>query len=311
VVTGINEDGTGLPIGCGDDAAFDDDSGHTDVYRGGKSGKKCHSATHLEWWPESDNESLLVDVSMRVSPGKGHKSPAYAPTSCGALYLNNGAVAFELDPDTGDVLGPLMETNALCIAAIPDDGNLDYTGAGDYDQDGAEDWAEACDIGTDPCNPDTDGDGVLDGDDECPLEGPADPGAGEILDPNGCIRQSQCSDGVDNDDDGLIDLAEDPGCDDIIDDDEFNAVCDVPFSCGDPIPECLPGSGAGCFCVASTEGVNACVADASCGALATCADSSIPAVQEMFAWWSTYASTRQHLPRQRLTTEAQLLRDSS
>ena len=235
VVNGINGDATGLPIGCGDDAAFDDDSGHTDVYRGGKSGKKCHSATQLEWWPESDSEMLFVDVSMRKSPGKGHKTPAFAPTSCSALYLNDGAAAFELDPDTGlpvidpdtgETLPPIMESNALCIAAIPDDGNLDYTGAGDHDQDGAEDWAEACETGTDPCNPDTDGDGVLDGDDECPLEGPPDASIGEVQDPNGCNRQSECSDGLDNDSDGVIDFAGgDQSCDDIVDDSEDFVDC--------------------------------------------------------------------------------------
>ena len=194
VVNAINDDGTLLPLGCGDDTAFDDDSGYTEIYRGGKSGKKCKSSTQIEWSPESDNETLLVEVAMRESPGKGHKAPAFAPTSCGALYLNNGAAAFELDPatgepladsGTGEILPPIMVSNALCIVALPDDGNLDYTGAGDVDLDGAEDWAEACDIGTDPCNPDTDGDGVLDGDDQCPLEGPPNESIGEI-NVNGC-----------------------------------------------------------------------------------------------------------------------------
>lgn len=234
VVDAINGDATGLPIDCGGDAAFDDDSGHIDVYRGGKSGKNCRSATELEWWPDSDSEMLIVDVSMRESPGKGHKEPAFAPTSCGALYLNYGAAAFELDPDTGlpvvdsdsgEVLPPIMESNALCIAAIPDDGNLDYTGAGDHDQDGAEDWAEACEVGTDPCNPDTDGDGVLDGADECPLEGPPDASIGEVQDPNGCNRQSECSDGLDNDDDGPIDYPADASCDSIDDDSEDTVDC--------------------------------------------------------------------------------------
>jgi hypothetical protein len=234
VVNAINGDATGLPIGCGEDAAFDDDSGHIDVYRGGKSGKSCRSATELEWWPGSDSEMLVVDVSMRESPGNGHKEDVFAPTSCGALNLNYGAAAFELDPDTGlpvvdpdtgEVLPPIMESNALCIAAVNDDGTLDYTGAGDHDLDGAEDWAEACEVGTDPCNPDTDGDGVLDGADECPLEGPPDASIGEVQDPNGCNRQSQCSDGIDNDDDGPIDFDADASCDSLVDDSEDTVDC--------------------------------------------------------------------------------------
>lgn len=266
VVNGINGDGTGLPLDCGDGTAFDDGSGHTDVYRGGKSGKNCYSATNLDWWPASDNESLVVDVAMRESPGKGHKTPAFAPTSCGALYLNNGAVAYELDPDTGDVLGPLMETNALCIAAIPDDGNLDYTGMGDHDQDGAADWAEACETGTDPCDPDSDNDGVLDGDDECPLEGPADPALGEILDPNGCIRQSQCSDGIDNDGNALIDYPDDPGCDDILDDLEESALCGADWTCGEEIAQCGTGGlGDLCVCDQDVEGNSFCWGNFICG----------------------------------------------
>ena len=41
------------------------------------------------------------------------------------------------------------------------------------DADGALDHDEACDLGTDPCNPDTDGDGVLDGADDLVVAGTA------------------------------------------------------------------------------------------------------------------------------------------
>lgn len=233
VVDAINLDGNGLPIGCGDAAVFNDPSGHTDVYRGGKSGKNCHSATEIEWSPASDNEMLLVDVSMRVSPGRGHKAPVFAPTSCGALDLNRGAAAFEIDPATGEpatdpatgeILPPVLVSNALCIAAVRDvngDGILDRDGSGDEDADSLSDYEEACGLGTDPCLADSDGDGVRDDVDVCPLEGPADPSLGEILDPNGCIRQSQCSDSLDNDNDGVIDfVGGDLSCDDILDDSE-------------------------------------------------------------------------------------------
>lgn len=197
IVNAINGDGTGLPIDCGEDAAFDDASGHTDLYRGGKAGKNCHSSTQIEWTPGSDSEELVVDVSMRESPGKGHKLPTFAPTSCGALYLNYGAAAYEIDPATGEpfvdglgeLLPPLMETDALCIAAVTDidgDGILDYTGAGDEDGDGLTDYQEACDIGTDPCIGDSDGDGVIDGADECPLEGDMGLGVDAVGCPNTC-----------------------------------------------------------------------------------------------------------------------------
>jgi len=202
ILNAINGDYTSLPIDCGDDTAFDDGTGQTDVYRGGKSGKKCKSATQIEWFPDSGSEMLVVDVSMRESPGKGHKSPAFAPTSCGALYLNNGAAAFEIDPATGnpmtdpatgDTLPPIAVSNRLCLAAVEDvngDESLDWTGGGDEDGDTLTDLEEACVIGTDPCLKDTDGDGVRDDADECPLDDdPANPALGEILDPNGCIRQ--------------------------------------------------------------------------------------------------------------------------
>jgi hypothetical protein len=198
VVDTINSDPTGLPLDCGDDTAFDDDSGHTDLERGGISGKNCRSATQIDWTPDSDTEMLEVGVSMRESPGRGHKGPAFAPTSCGALYLNDGAAAFELDPNTGDpitdpvtgeILPPLLATGALCIAAVTDlnDDGLNYTGEGDEDGDGFLDHQEACDLGTDPCvfdedfdedglpdlvDPDTDNDNILNEADLCDFEVP-------------------------------------------------------------------------------------------------------------------------------------------
>lgn len=53
----------------------------------------------------------------------------------------------------------------------------------DCDNDGLNN-ADELTTGTDPLNPDTDGDGVLDGDDNCPLEGP--PGQGQTSNPDGC-----------------------------------------------------------------------------------------------------------------------------
>ena len=112
--------------------------------------------------------------------------------------------------------------------------STDYRADGDEDADGAADpiWKPVTG-GTDPCNPDTDGDGILDGPDDCPLEGPANLALGEILEADGCIRQSQCSDGDDNDGDGDIDFPADSDCDDILDDNEFSAESCEAFACGD------------------------------------------------------------------------------
>jgi hypothetical protein len=55
-------------------------------------------------------------------------------------------------------------------------------------------------------------------------EGPvtsADPD-GMILDRNGCKRQSECSDGIDNEPDGATDYPDDPSCESIVDDQEDN-----------------------------------------------------------------------------------------
>ena len=53
------------------------------------------------------------------------------PTSCGALYLNDGAVAFEKDPDTGELvldedLNPIVPISmvaarwkAICFPSAP------------------------------------------------------------------------------------------------------------------------------------------------------------------------------------------------
>jgi hypothetical protein len=175
------------------------------------------------------NNDLNVQTLARCHDNKNNQK--CRPTSCGALYLNYGAVAYEKDPDTGELVldddgNPIMvgePTDGICLAAVEDvngDGMFTWDGSGDEDADGLSDLDEACSVGTDPCLDDTDGDGVLDGDDECPLEGPADPSLGEILEDNGCIRQSECSDDIDNDDDGNIDYPQDASCESILDDSE-------------------------------------------------------------------------------------------
>jgi hypothetical protein len=193
VVLAINGDDNGetLPLGCGEETSFDPDSGHVDVARGGKVGKNCRSSSHIDWTPSSDSEMLEVSVKMRQSPGKGHNQPAFAPTSCGPLYLNKGAQAFELD-DWGEPLrDPVLESNQLCVAAVssellPGDG---FGPDADHDGDGIASFAEACtnELRTNPCLIDTDSDGVNDDVDECPLEGLPNLSIGETLGTNGCI----------------------------------------------------------------------------------------------------------------------------
>jgi hypothetical protein len=226
---GLGDGGPGIDE-CGESDSLADYFGMVDIYKNGK-GKKCQSSTTIEWMPPSgEDASLRVDANTRPSPGKGHgkrgKPPAFAPTSCGPLYLNEGAVALEKD-EFGDLVldlegNPVVvagPTNALCLVAVDQDlldALPEYDADADHDADGLASHAEACgEIGTDPCDPDTDGDGVLDGADACPLEGPPNPNLGELQDPDGC------SDGIDNELDGTTDfVGGDLSCDDILDDSE-------------------------------------------------------------------------------------------
>lgn len=186
----------------------------------------------------SGAHSLNVQTQARCHDNR--RNQRCRPTSCGALYLNEGAIAFEKD-ENGDlvldvegepvvVAGP---SNMICLAAVDDvndDGEFTWDGSGDEDGDNLTDYEEACgEVRTDPCLYDTDGDGVQDDVDDCPREGPPNAGAGEVQDPNGCNRQSECSDGADNDSDGLTDYPDDASCQSIVDDSE-----DVPdvFSSG-------------------------------------------------------------------------------
>ena len=68
----------------------------------------------------------------------------------------------------GNRLPPLFESNQLYLAAVRDlDDNegIVAEGRGDEDEDDLSDFEDACEIGTDPCLKDTDGDGVDDNND--------------------------------------------------------------------------------------------------------------------------------------------------
>ena len=110
--------------------------------------------------------------------GLGKKNPKFFPKDCGPFVINAGAIAQEID-EFGElvldinstpnvVAGP---TDQLILVAVKDldSGGIVGDGSGDEDADGLIDAIEALSVGTDPCNPDTDGDGLLDGADPNPL----------------------------------------------------------------------------------------------------------------------------------------------
>lgn len=138
--------------------------------------------TLLLWRPAAANDASALNVVV-ATRGLPLGSPReFAPFSCGPFLVNQGAEAFELhpttgrplrDPETGELLPPILESNPLTLAAVEDldGGGLVGGGRGDEDGDGLSDGHEVFTVGTDPCNPDSDGDGVIDGDDICPTEG--------------------------------------------------------------------------------------------------------------------------------------------
>ena len=138
-----------------DECGESDSVGNVDIFKNGKSGKNCRSATQIEWTPENDGGSLRIDAETRESPGKGHTkrggAQAFAPTSCGALYLNDGAQVYETFND--EVIPfeePLFTSNKLCLVAVKDlnGEGIVYDGTGDEDGDGfSTTLKEACEYG--------------------------------------------------------------------------------------------------------------------------------------------------------------------
>ena len=174
------------------------------VFRSGRDkrsdGKKRKtSSTQICWIPFTPDveETLTVTVETRQSPsGK----PKFAPTSCGLLLLNDGAIAFEYDPIEEEIVlefdNPIIvagPTDPLKLVAVKDldGGGVNPDGTGDEDGDTLTDADEVLIHGTSPCDADSDGDGCDDNLDTDPVNpGPDVDGDGAIA---GC-------DADDNDD---------------------------------------------------------------------------------------------------------------
>jgi Putative metal-binding motif len=198
-------DVTGAVASCGT-VVFEDMKGNmpnrlsTDVITWTLSG--CDNAT---------SQSLAITTVTDQNPGHGKKGiPFFEPTSCGPLYLNDGAVM--IDMETGDAVTD--PSNSLMVATCEDESNtetcvdtdedgwsLDCNDCNDEDpavNPGAE---EICNGIDDNCNGtidegfDTDADGFTTCGGDC-NDGDAtvNPGATEV-----------CGDGIDNNCDGQID----------------------------------------------------------------------------------------------------------
>lgn len=214
------------------------------------------SATKIDCEYSGDGAVTAFWNTARCHDNKKNKK--CRPTSCGALYLNDGAEVFEVDEfgdplldEDGNLLPPIFTSNNLCLVAVADgddaDDGIDLTGEGDEDGDGFLDWDEACFWGNDPCDftPDTDEDGVPDPNDNC------------VDTPN--------SDQSDVDEDGLGDV-----CDPCPNDPDQSCICEEAFDCGaGNLNECQAGGV--CACFPNVNGPNVCVdATTGCSGLTAC-----------------------------------------
>ena len=149
-------------------------------------GKKANRSATKIVCPDKESLDITVELETRESPStKKHagKVDKFKPTSCGVLGINDGAHA--IDPVTEEVIASTL--GLITVATDPED--LDCDGLTndeeialgtnpdnpDSDADGLLDGEEVNTHGTDPLNPDTDGDSVSDGDEVTNGTDPTDP----------------------------------------------------------------------------------------------------------------------------------------
>jgi len=172
-------------------------------------------------------------LSGDVLPNGGHLRVTVADTAVTVDYVraylpgdgNNGEVAYTYTMGGGS------------FAACEDNVDNDGDGLTDYPADpGCASASDDNELGTNECDDgvDNDGDGNADAADtgcsttsgldetDCG-DGVCEGGETWPTCPADCTAP-QCSDGVDNDGDQLIDYPDDPGCESALDEDEFNAV---------------------------------------------------------------------------------------
>lgn len=74
----------------------------------GQGKGKEQGATRIVWDLDAGvGGTLTVSIQTVESPGVGHAKKGeivFKPTSCGPLSLNDGAVAVEVDPETGEIV---------------------------------------------------------------------------------------------------------------------------------------------------------------------------------------------------------------
>jgi hypothetical protein len=194
---------------------------------GGDTSKR---ATKIEYTPDASSGlgyiNVVVTTRERLQEDGTNATIEWAPTFCGRLYLNDGAIGYEIDANGALMLdaelNPVVleeQTDPLFVVAVSDvdgDGIIVRDGSGDEDEDGIVDGEDNCPCVNNPdqidsdldgegdaCdsdgapNPDPDGDGVDDYEDNCPLVANADQ---DDWDNDGIGDACDC----DLDDDGVL-----------------------------------------------------------------------------------------------------------